>query len=75
VGSHATDQGPQGHDYEMPPLLSSFLISGIVDVIGLLERHELYDPVCFDEAVCRTAKSVTSGWQFPKYSAGIVGGR
>lgn len=57
----------QGHDYEMPPHLIGCLIRGttwalwcrkcprevIVDVVGLLEHHELYDPVRLDRAVCK----------------------
>jgi hypothetical protein len=57
----------QCHDYETPPPLIGCLIHGttwalwcrkcsrdvIVDVIGLLERHELHDPVRLDRAVCK----------------------
>jgi hypothetical protein len=57
----------QGHDYETPPHLIGCLIHGttwalwcskcsrdvIVDVIGLLERHELHDAVRLDKAVCK----------------------
>jgi hypothetical protein len=57
----------QGHDYEMPPHLIGCLVRGttwalwcrqcprevIVDVVGLLEHHELYDPVRLDRAVCK----------------------
>jgi len=57
----------RGHDYEGPPPLISALAGGrtwalwcpkcprevIVDVIGLLERHDLYDDVRLDKAVCK----------------------
>jgi hypothetical protein len=57
----------RAHDYEVPPPLISALTGGktwalwcpkcprevIVDVIGLLERHDIYDRVRLDKAVCK----------------------
>jgi hypothetical protein len=57
----------RGHDFEMPPPIVAALAGRttwalwcpkcprevIVDVIGLLERHDLYDQVRLDKAVCK----------------------
>jgi len=62
----------QGHDYATPPALISALAHGttwalwckqcrrevVVDVIGLLERHDPYDRISFARAKCKACGAI-----------------